>query len=245
MANEERVGHAVWVRLSHWVLAASALTLACSGFVILMAHPRLYWGSVGNDLTPALVELPISRNYKHNGYDKPVPIAGDGRQASLIRTYDIFNQNGWARSLHFLAAWWFVLPGALYLAAGTAGHFRAHIWPRRGELTAGGLARELRDHLRPHVPPASGGPDYGLLQKCAYVAVIFVLSPLMVLTGFAMSPTIAAGVPFLQRMFGGFQSARTIHFAAFAALLLFVAVHVVEVARSGFRRQLRGMTLGN
>jgi thiosulfate reductase cytochrome b subunit len=238
--------HAVWVRLAHGTLAASVLTLAFSGAVILMAHPRLYWGSVGNDLTPALVELPISRNYKHGGYEKPIPIAGEGEsQRSVIRTYDIFNQNGWARSLHFLAAWWFVLPGALYLIAGTAGHFRAHIVPRRGELTGRHLAAELRDHLQWHARAASNGPDYGLLQKVSYAIVIFVLSPLMALTGLAMSPTIAAALPFLQRMFGGFQSARTIHFFTFAALLLFVAVHVVEVIRSGFGRQLRGMTLGH
>ncbi len=246
MSDDDRAGHAVWVRLSHWVLAVSALTLAFSGAVILMAHPRLYWGSVGNDLTPALVELPISRNYKHGGYTAPVPVVdGDASRVSAVLTYSIFNQNGWARSLHFLAAWWFVLPGALYLAAGAAGHFRAHIWPRRGELAAGRLAGELRDHLRLRVRPATGGPHYGVLQKCAYAVVIFVVSPLMVLTGFAMSPTIAAALPFLQRMFGGFQSARTIHFASFAALLIFVVVHVVEVVRSGFRRQLRGMTLGN
>src|SRR6478609_452448 len=63
--------HARWVRISHWVLALSLLTLAFSGFVILMAHPRLYWGEAGNDLTPALLELPISRNYKHGGWEKP------------------------------------------------------------------------------------------------------------------------------------------------------------------------------
>ena len=64
------VGHARWVRISHWIVTASLLTLAFTGFVILMAHPRLYWGEVGNDLTPALLELPISRNYQHGGWDK-------------------------------------------------------------------------------------------------------------------------------------------------------------------------------
>jgi thiosulfate reductase cytochrome b subunit len=240
-------GHSRGVRVAHAILTASVLTLAFSGFVILMAHPRLYWGSVGNDLTPALLELPISRNYKHGGYEKAIPVADNGGiRTSAIRTYDIFNENGWARSLHFLAAWWFVLPGGLYLLGGLAGgHFGTHIWPRRSELTAQRLTDELRDHLRGRVSAATGGPDYGLLQKCAYALVIFVLSPLMVLTGFAMAPTIAAAVPFLPRLFGGFQSARTIHFFTFAALLLFVAIHVVEVVRSGFRRQLRGMTLGN
>ena len=72
--------HARWVRLSHWIVTASVLALAFSGFEILMVHPRLYWGKAGNDLTPALVELPISRNYKHNGYDARVPLCLYGPQ---------------------------------------------------------------------------------------------------------------------------------------------------------------------
>ena len=69
--------HARWVRISHWVATVSLLTLAFTGFVILMAHPRLYWGEVGNDLTPALLELPISRNYRHGGWDRPTPFFKD------------------------------------------------------------------------------------------------------------------------------------------------------------------------
>ena len=99
-------GHARWVRISHAIAAASLLTLAFTGFVILMAHPRLYWGEVGNDLTPALLELPISRNYQHRGYEKSTPFFADASgPITASRTYDIFNQNGWGRSLHFLAAW--------------------------------------------------------------------------------------------------------------------------------------------
>src|SRR6266481_2894204 len=112
-------GHTRWVRISHWIVATSVLTLALTGFVILMAHPRLYWGEVGNDLTPALMELPISRNYRHGGWEKSVPFSDRSQSpVSASRTYDIFNQNGWGRSLHFLAAWSLVLPGAVYLLAG-------------------------------------------------------------------------------------------------------------------------------
>ena len=68
-------GHARWVRVSHGIVAASVLVLAATGFVILMAHPRLYWGETGNDLTPALVELPISRNHHHNGWTAADPSA--------------------------------------------------------------------------------------------------------------------------------------------------------------------------
>jgi thiosulfate reductase cytochrome b subunit len=239
--------HARWVRISHWILTASVLTLAVTGVVILMAHPRLYWGDAGNDLTPALFELPISRNYRHGGWEKPTPFFQDSRGAlSASRTYDIFNQNGWGRSLHFLAAWCLVLPGAVYLLAGIfAGHFRSHLWPRPGELTPHVLWREVLDHLRLRIPPGSGGPQYGVLQKCAYTMVSFVAIPLMVVSGLTMSPAVTAGYPFLVRLFGGYQSARTVHFFSFVALVLFVVVHVVMVVKSGFKRQVRAMTVGD
>jgi thiosulfate reductase cytochrome b subunit len=238
--------HALWVRVSHWILAASICTLAFTGFIILMAHPRLYWGETGNNLTPALLELPISRNHRHGGWQDRVPFFGDPSSAvTANRTFDIFNQNGWGRSLHFLAAWLVVVPGAIYLLAGVfTGHFRRHLWPRRGELQTRALRTELADHLHLRIRPATGGPDYGLLQKCGYCAVVFVLLPLIVLTGLAMSPTVAAAYPFLQSMWGGFQSARTIHFFAFVALVLFTIGHVALVAMSGLKRQLRGMIRG-
>lgn len=238
--------HAVWVRICHWILTVSLLTLAFTGVVILMVHPRLYWGDAGNDLMPALLELPISRNHQHGGWDKPTPFFQNAAgPVSASRTYDIFNQNGWGRSLHFLAAWCLVLTGAVYVLAGVfGGHFRSHILPEGRQLAPRLLWREVVDHLRLRIPPQSGGSPYGLLQKCAYSLVVFVAMPLMVLTGLAMSPAVTAAFPLPLRLFGGYQSARTIHFFAFVALLTFVFVHVVMVVQSGFRRQIRAMTVG-
>jgi thiosulfate reductase cytochrome b subunit len=93
--------------------------------------------------------------------------------------------------------------------------------------------------------PASGGPPYGLLQKSTYLGVVFLALPLMVMTGMAMSPAITAAYPFLAGVFGGSQSARTIHFFVFATLVLFVAVHLAMVILSGFKRQMRAMIFGN
>jgi Ni,Fe-hydrogenase I cytochrome b subunit len=213
-------GHARWVRVSHWIVTLSVLILVFTGFEILMVHPRLYWGKAGNDLTPALLELPISRNYKHGGYAKPTPFFENASgPVSANRTYDIFNQNGWGRSLHFLAAWLLVLPGVLYLLIGIfGGHFRSHIWPRARELAPRLFWREVADHLRFRIPAAGGGPQYGLLQKCAYSFVVFVVAPLMVATGLTMSPAVTAAFPVLLDLFGGYQSARTIHFFASAVL---------------------------
>lgn len=208
--------HAVWVRVSHWIATISIGTLAVTGVVILMAHPRLYWGDAGNDLTPALIELPISRNYHHGGFDEPVRFFEDrATPISASRTYDIFNQNGWGRSLHFLAAWCLVVPGVLYVVAGVlAGHFR------------------------------DGFSQYSVAQRQAYRLVVFVAAPLIVLTGLTMSPAVTAAFPILLRAFGGHQSARTIHFFAFIALVVFVVGHIAMVVRSGFRRQMRAMTFG-
>lgn len=240
------LGHTRWVRVTHWVLAASVLALAVTGFTILMAHPRLYWGTVGNDLTPALIELPVSRNYRHGGWEVSTPAFPDGGRAmSVIRTYDILNENSWARSLHFLAAWFLLVTGTIYLLAGLfSGHLRRDLVPRRGELTGRFLRHDLAAHLRLRTRPAQGGPPYGLLQKCTYCAVVFLGLPLMVLTGLAMSPAMTAAYPFLSGVWGGTQSARTIHFCVFVALMLFVVIHLVMVSLSGFRRQMRAMTFG-
>lgn len=239
--------HARWIRVSHWILAASVLTLAISGFVILMAHPRLYWGVVGNDLTPALFEFPISRNYKHGGWAAPVTFfPGAKPVVSEARTYDIFNENGWARSLHFLAAWFLVVTALIYLVAGLiGGHLRRHLVPRVRELSPRLLWQDVVTHLHLPMPRAPAGPPYGLLQKLAYFGVVFVALPLMVVTGLAMAPAVTIAYPVLLDVFGGSQSARTIHFFAFAALVLFLVVHVAMVVLTGFRRQMRAMILGN
>jgi thiosulfate reductase cytochrome b subunit len=237
-------GHSRWVRASHWIIALSVMTLMLSGFVILMAHPRLYWGAVGNDLTPALVELPISRNYFHHGWTPSVAFfSGPGSPVTAERTYDIFNQNGWARSLHFLAAWFLVLTGAFYaVTALLSGHFWRDLRPRAVDLMPRRLWGSLRRHRgRDEQMP---GPPYNPLQKCVYVAVVFLALPLIVLTGMTMSPVITAAYPGLLELFGGSQSARTVHFALFVVLGSFLIGHLVLTIVSGFKRQLRAMTVG-
>lgn len=245
-ATPSAIRHTRWVKGTHWIVSVSFLLLAFSGFVILMCHPRLYWGEVGNDLTPALLELPISRNHQHGGWTNSVPFFQNVRSAvSASRTYEIFNQNGWGRSLHFLAAWFLVLPGAFYLLAGIfTGHFWRNLVPRVVEFSPRLFWQDLRNHLRLQIRPATGGPQYGLLQRCAYCAVVFLALPLAVVTGLAMSPAITAAYPFLSGMFGGHQSARTVHFFASVVLVLFLLVHVLMVIKSGFKRQMRAMTLG-
>lgn len=245
-SNPKNIRHKRWVKITHWFVTLSFLGLTFSGFIILMCHPRLYWGEVGNDLTPALFELPVSRNYKHGGWENTSAFFDQaGSPVSASRTYEIFNQNGWGRSLHFLAAWFLVLTGLIYMLIGIfSGHFRKNLWPRSNELTGKMLRLDLINHFRSKFQTVIVGPQYGLLQKSVYLMVIFLLFPLVVMTGITMSPAITAAYPFLLKMFFGAQSARTIHFFASFALVLFLIVHVVMVIRTGFKQQIRSMTIG-
>jgi thiosulfate reductase cytochrome b subunit len=238
-------GHRRWVRASHWTIAASFLTLAVTGILILMVHPRLYWGEVGNDLMPALLEIPISNNHQPEGWEQTTSFSNiAGSPISADRTYRIFNENGWGRSLHFLAAWFLVVTGLIYVLTGLfGGHIRRNILPGAKDLSPGTLIKDARHHLKPQ-DEVGGGPPYGSVQKVAYAGVVFIALPLMLLTGLTMSPAVTAALPSLLDVFGGYQSARTIHFFGFSALVLFLIVHVAMVFVTGAGRQLRAMILG-
>jgi thiosulfate reductase cytochrome b subunit len=240
-------GHSRWVRICHWICAASFMALALSGFFILMVHPRLYLGHVGNDLTPALLTLPISNNYRPDELQNRVVFAEvPGAPVSAERNFHIFNQNGWARSLHFLAAWILVGAGAVYFLLGVfSGHVRRDLLPRGRELAPSSMLQDLRNHLAARLSPAGVGLPYGLLQKLAYASVMFIVLPLMVATGLTMSPAVTTAYPMLMDVFGGYQTARTIHFFGFAVLVLFLIVHIAMVIATGFGRQLRAMTWGS
>src|SRR5262245_44842350 len=114
--HTNRSKHRAWVKITHWIGTLSFLFLLFTGYEILMVHPCLYWGNVGNDLTPAILELPISRNLHHGGWENTQAFFNTpGSPVSSSRTYDIFNQNGWGRSLHFLSGWFFIATGLIYL----------------------------------------------------------------------------------------------------------------------------------
>jgi len=244
--SRRREGHRSWIRISHWIVAFAFTTLAVSGFLILMVHPRLYWGEAGNDLMPALIELPISGNYQPDKLERTTTFTEiAGKPVSAYRKFAQFNQNGWARSLHFLAGWFLVVTGILYLLTGLlSGHLRRNLLPGVRELAPGRLGQEIRKYMHFDFGGSGGGPPYGLVQKLTYSIVIFLALPLMLITGLTMSPAVTAGFPWLLDMFGGYQSARTIHFFGFTILVLFLLVHVSLVAVTGFRRQLRAMILG-
>ncbi len=222
--------HAGVVRATHWITTAAVLALLVSGAEIVISHPRFYWGDEGNVNTPALFQLPIpaSRATVPTGYDYVLP-----------------DQNGWSRSLHFEAAWALVLAGGVYAVYGlTSRHFARHLLPARSTLRPAALAGSLAAHLRLARPPAMEAWSYNPLQRLAYLAVIGLATPLMIWTGLAMSPAVVSAFPGAMAVFGGHQSARTLHFAATLGLVAFTLIHVTMVIRAGFVNRVRAMITG-
>jgi|SRR5579863_230953 len=222
--------HTAIVRVTHWITTLCFFALLVSGVEIVISHPRFYWGETGNVLTPTLFVLPIpaSRSAVPTGYGFVLP-----------------DQNGWSRYLHFQAAWVALLTGLLYTVYGLfTPHFRKYLLPAGSDLTWGAVSRILANHLSFKPPGEAEAWSYNVLQRLTYLFVIFILFPLMIWTGLAMSPAVASALPATVTVLGGQQSARTIHFFGTVFLVLFLLVHIVMVYRAGFRNRTRAMITG-
>jgi len=222
--------HSVFVRVTHWITTLCFFVLLVTGIEILVSHPRFYWGETGNVLTTPLFQLPIpsSRALVPTGYGYVLP-----------------DQNGWSRALHFQVAWLAVLTGLVYGICGLfTGHFWKNLLPSKADLSWRELLNTLASHLRFERPTGAEAMSYNLLQRLAYLFVIFVLFPLIIWTGLAMSPAFVSAVPASVTLLGGRQSARTIHFFASLALVLFLLVHVAMVLLAGFGSRTGAMITG-
>jgi thiosulfate reductase cytochrome b subunit len=222
--------HPALVRVTHWLITLSFLALLVTGVEILISHPRFYWGDSGNVNTRALFRLPIpsSRGSVPTGYGYVLP-----------------DQNGWSRYLHFEAAWVAVLTGLLYGAFGfSQGHFRRHLLPSLSDLSPKRLAIDIGRHWRFRRPSEEEAWSYNVLQRLTYLLVIFVLFPLVILTGLDMSPAFNSVFPGALTILGGRQSARTLHFFVSISLVLFLLVHVFMVYLAGFRKRVGAMITG-
>jgi thiosulfate reductase cytochrome b subunit len=229
-AATEHKRHHVLVRVTHWLTAIAFFALLLSGGEIVLSHPRFYWGETGNvNMRPWLnLHVPSSRDTVPTGYGYVLP-----------------DQNGWSRYLHFQAAWLAVATGLLYVIWGFFhGHFRRNVFPAPADLSIKRLGNSFAQHLRFARPPEEEAWSYNVLQRLSYLAVIFVLFPLMIWTGLAMSLGFDAAFPLAVRLLGGQQTARSIHFIVTILLVLFVVVHVVMVFVAGFRSRMRAMITG-
>jgi thiosulfate reductase cytochrome b subunit len=260
-AREVIYRHGVIVRLTHWINVLAISLLIMSGAQIFNAHPRLYWGQYGADADRPVLEMAAQSG--------PRGLVGTTRIGGLkLNTTGVLGVSfahghpvvqgfpGWltvpswrdlatGRRWHFFFAWVFVINGLIYLLSGlVSGHFRRDLAPTGEQLRPQSILRSIWDHIRLKHPTGEEAKRYNVLQKLTYLIVVFVLLPLMVGTGLTMSPGMDAVLPGLLTLFGGRQSARTIHFISANLIVLFVLVHVVEVFLAGVWNEIRSMITG-
>jgi thiosulfate reductase cytochrome b subunit len=253
--------HSLPVRVMHWINVVALAILLMSGLAIFGAHPALYWGKSSYTGAGPLLEITAREG------------AG-GRPVGVVRAFgrelETTGVLGWstgpngqprarafpswitipgnqylalARSWHFLFAWILVANGLAYIAYSIASrHLARDLLPARRDWRS--IGRSIVDHLLLRHPRGEASKRYNVLQRLAYLAVIFVLLPLMVLMGLAMSPRLDALWPGWVDLFGGRQSARTLHFAITLLLIAFVLVHLFQVIVTGFWNNLRSMITG-
>jgi thiosulfate reductase cytochrome b subunit len=250
--------HGLSTRVWHWLNAVLLAVMLMSGLMILNAHPRLYWGEAGANSDPAWLEI------GHEGGggflrigDFRIETTGflgvwrdaDGRMqtrafpgwATIPSKYNLALSRRW----HLTFAWLFAASTVLYGAwSAISGHMKRDLLPRADELGGRHLWREIKRHARLDFPRGAAARSYNTLQKLSYVVVLVLVLPLMILTGMTMSPALDASWGWLPEMFGGRQSARSIHFIAAMALVAFVVVHLAMVVLSGPINEIRSMITG-
>ncbi|HEY4113176.1 MAG TPA: cytochrome b/b6 domain-containing protein [Rhizomicrobium sp.] len=251
--------HTIFVRATHWLNAGVLLIMLMSGLQIFNATPALYWGKQSNFAHP-LVAFLAYQNADGDVVKGETKIGGwrinttgvlgasrvDGElQARAFPDWATLPGPQWlsmGRVWHFFFAWFFVLNGALFaFYAFSRGHIR--------DLAPGGrdfrnLPHDIIEHVKLHFPKGDAAKRYNALQKLAYFTVIFILGPLVVLTGLTMSPTMDSAFPILPWIFGGRQSARTIHFICAFSFLGFFIIHMIMVFLSGTWNNVRSMITG-
>jgi Ni/Fe-hydrogenase b-type cytochrome subunit len=218
--------HRLPTRIWHWLNAVTVLVMLMSGLMILNAHPRLYWGQYGANFDHAWIDF------------GPRPFPG---WATIPSNYNLAAARIW----HLAFAWLLVIGLVAFLLTSLWNrHVQRDLAPTSAELAPRHVWKDIKNHARLDFPTGDAALRYNVLQKLSYVAVIFVLLPLMILTGLAMSPAMDAAWPWLLDVFGGRQSARSIHFIVAAALLAFILVHLVMVVLAGPVNEIWSMISG-
>jgi thiosulfate reductase cytochrome b subunit len=251
--------HRLLVRATHWLNAVILFVMLLSGLQIFNAHPALYWGKTADFDHPILsMTARGSDDVVTQGMTQIGPWTFDTTgvlgASKVDGTLVARGFPAWAtipgpqwlamgRLWHFMFAWAFVANGLLFAAyAFWTRHAQKDLLPNRDDVRH--LPQEIADHARLRFPKGEAAKRYNGLQKMAYASVIFVLAPLVILTGLTMSPTMDAAFPELLWIFGGRQSARTIHFLCAFSFLGFFLVHIIMVVLSGTWNNLRSMITG-
>jgi len=252
------VRHRFATRLWHWVNVVALVVMLMSGLMIFNAHPRLYWGQYGANPDPAWFEigsrgdqgfarlgslqisttgvLGVWRDSTGNIQHRAFP-----RWATIPSSYSLADARIW----HLAFAWLLALGLLAFMIASLINrHFRRDLTISRADIRPSHIWHDIKQHARLRFPTGAAALRYNILQKLSYIGVIFILLPLIIFTGLTLSPAMASSWGWLLDLFGGRQSARSLHFLAAAGLVGFALVHVVMVLLAGPYNEVRSMISG-
>ncbi len=247
--------HSLPVRFGHWLNALAVVILIMSGLQIFNAHPALYWGDRSDRDRPLVSIRPmrteggevrgITTVLGHQ-FDTTGVLGYSDNSARAFPAWATIPSAKWlamGRQWQLFFAWVFVINGLFFaIYALVSRHVTKDLLPTGPDLR--GIGQAVKDHVLLRHPKGEEAKRYNVLQKMAYMGVLFGLAPLIVLTGLTMSPTIDAAFPWLLSLFGGRQAARTIHFIACFSFVGFILIHVFQVILTGLVNNLRSMITG-
>lgn len=250
--------HRLPVRLTHWINALAIVVMIGSGLNIFNAHPQLYWGLKGSEFDHPFLML-HAVNTAHGMRGEAVLGALHFDTTGWLGWSKVggdWTERGWpswitipslqdladARHWHFLFAWVLAINGLAYLVWSLSSrHVQRDLWPTLTDLRA--IPGSVFDHLRLRHPTGEAAKRYNVLQRLAYLGLILLVLG-MVATGLTLSPGFNAFAPGLLDLFGGRQSARSLHFIFASLIVAFITVHLIEVVLAGPINEVRSMLTG-
>jgi thiosulfate reductase cytochrome b subunit len=249
--------HSIAVRLTHWIGFCCVMILLMSGLQIFNAHPALYLGQASDFAHPIVSigteqegsrQIGVTKVFGHV-FDTTGVLGLSGQDDSgeyafpAWSTLPGYQDLATGRRWHFFFAWLLVFDALTYLIYSVAsGHVWRDLTPSRQQLRH--IGTSIADHLRLRFPRGEASRHYNVLQRLSYLTILFIVIPLVILTGLTMSPGLDAAFPFLTSIFAGRQTARTIHFICAFLVVGFAVVHVTMVLLSGVWNNLRSMVTG-
>lgn len=238
LTDTSSIGFPVWLRAMHWFNVLLVLILIRSGIQILADHPRLYWTIHS---TPQKEWLrfrgPVRQDRVWTALDDSTYLSAAWGLPSGRHT------SGMARHWHFLSVPLWVALGVAFMALAFSTGQWERLVPTSLQILPDAVSCGVT-YASLNTPAGVGGASYNALQLLAYFAVVFIVAPLQILTGIAMSPGVSHRAAWYERIFGNRQIARSIHFLGWCVMVLFIVVHVAMVVLTDVRQNMNHMVFG-
>ena len=231
----------LWVVITHFLNIFFMLLLARSGLEVLSAFPKLYWK---DDCPPGREWLRFSRKVFSADSRKPWSSLDEEESWSPAVALPGRKNLGLGRHWHFMSVQFWILTGAVYLALVFATGYWHYLLPTSWSIFPDAV-KVVGSYLSFHFPPLLPGQPFNAAQKLSYFFVIFILAPLQIATGAAMSPSVIGRFPWYARIFGGKQGARSLHFLGLCAFAAFVFIHTIMVIIHGVPHEFAAIVLGS